>query len=66
MYYAQKRKTPVAAVITMRIIFVKYIFSTEVVLPDSQNCKKWVKAVSAHGGPLATITFVLHVVLCGL
>ena len=56
MYYAQKKNPPVAVVITMRIILVKYTFSTEVVLPDSQNCKKRAKAVSAHPWPLATIS----------
>ena len=55
MYYAQKKKTPVAAVITMRIFFVKYFLSTEVVLAESQNCKKRAKAVSANRWPLATI-----------
>ena len=55
MYYAQKKIPPVAAVITMRIFFVKYFLSTEVVLAESQNCKKRAKAVSAHGCPLATI-----------
>ena len=58
MYYAQK-KTPVAAVITMRIFFVKYFLSTEVVLAESQNCKKRAKAVSADGCPLATIWLVV-------
>ena len=51
----KKTNPPVAAVITMRTIFVKYIFSTEIVLPDAQNSKKRAKAVSAHGCPLATI-----------
>ena len=36
----KKKKTPVVAGITMRIFFVKYTLSTEVVLTDSQNCKK--------------------------
>ena len=51
----RKKKTPVAAVITMRIFFRELILSTEVVLADSQNCKKWAKAVCRHGWPLATI-----------
>ena len=51
----RKKITPVAAVITMRIIFVEYTFSTEVVLADSQKCKKRAKAVCRHGWPLATI-----------
>ena len=52
-----EKKPPVAAVITMRIFFVKYFLSTEVVLADSQNCKKRAKAVCRHGWPLATIFF---------
>ena len=54
----RKEKTPVAAVITMRIFFCEFILSTEVVLADSQNCKKLAKAVCAHGWPLATIAMI--------
>jgi len=59
MYYAQKEKTPVAAVITMRIFFVKYFLSTEVVLADSQNCKKRAKAVSAFLVPISALRYAI-------
>ena len=51
----KKKKQAVVAVITMRIFFVKYFLSTEVVLADSQNFEKWARAISGHSWPLATI-----------